>query len=215
MKKGILLILVSVLVFCSQAEARFGQQDKWEGDPTRPISQNKYLYAESNPVIYVDPSGYMSLPSQISSLGLQTSIARVRDVGAVQTGKKLVIKAGCMVVEELVEDAFIKASVYVFSNGSGALYVGQTNDIARRLGEHVRVFGDGMIKIERIFNLEGFSKTARRVFEQHVIDALGGRDVLLNKRNAVADMDSKRFTKSFVDKMRLNGAFTGFFKLCP
>jgi RHS repeat-associated protein len=31
--------------------------DPWEGDPTSPVSLNKYLYAYANPGIYIDPDG--------------------------------------------------------------------------------------------------------------------------------------------------------------
>ena len=40
---------------------RFTSQDTYAGSTADPISLHKYLYANSNPVMYSDPSGYMSL----------------------------------------------------------------------------------------------------------------------------------------------------------
>jgi len=39
------------------ATGRFTRRDTWEGDRTNPITLNKYLYANGNPVSYIDPSG--------------------------------------------------------------------------------------------------------------------------------------------------------------
>ncbi|MBP0011370.1 RHS repeat-associated core domain-containing protein [Roseofilum sp. Belize Diploria] len=36
---------------------RFTRRDTWEGDRSNPITLNKYLYANGNPVSYIDPSG--------------------------------------------------------------------------------------------------------------------------------------------------------------
>ncbi|MBK8287037.1 MAG: hypothetical protein IPK97_20425 [Ahniella sp.] len=35
----------------------FGATDPWAGDPSRPVTLNKFLYANGNPVVFVDPSG--------------------------------------------------------------------------------------------------------------------------------------------------------------
>ena len=40
---------------------RFISMDTYQGSTADPISLHKYLYANSNPVMYTDPSGYMSL----------------------------------------------------------------------------------------------------------------------------------------------------------
>ena len=40
---------------------RFISQDSYAGSTADPISLHKYLYANSNPVTYIDPSGYFSL----------------------------------------------------------------------------------------------------------------------------------------------------------
>lgn len=35
----------------------FNAMDSWVGDPTRPVTLNKYLYANGNPLTYTDPTG--------------------------------------------------------------------------------------------------------------------------------------------------------------
>ncbi|MCD4699899.1 MAG: RHS repeat-associated core domain-containing protein [Phycisphaerae bacterium] len=41
-------------------QARFNTRDIWSGSQENPISYNKWLYAQSNPLRYRDPSGYIS-----------------------------------------------------------------------------------------------------------------------------------------------------------
>ncbi|MEW8008613.1 MAG: putative Ig domain-containing protein [Candidatus Thiodiazotropha endolucinida] len=48
---------------------RFTSMDSWQGSPCRPITLNKYLYADADPANKIDPSGYMSLGSQITAIG--------------------------------------------------------------------------------------------------------------------------------------------------
>ena len=39
---------------------RFIQQDSYLGKTSRPLSQNRYIYVENNPLNYIDPSGHMA-----------------------------------------------------------------------------------------------------------------------------------------------------------
>ncbi len=49
--------------------------DTWEGKGCTPITLNKYLYANANPVMYTDPSGYMSLGESSAALQIMGVLA--------------------------------------------------------------------------------------------------------------------------------------------
>ena len=49
---------------------RFLTRDAWTGLPTTPISYNKWLYANSNPLYYTDSSGNFPIPLVLLLLGL-------------------------------------------------------------------------------------------------------------------------------------------------
>ncbi len=56
------------------AISRFLSRDTYEGTLTDPLSQNPYLYARGNPVLYVDPSGHMSMLSVTNTLSAMSSL---------------------------------------------------------------------------------------------------------------------------------------------
>lgn len=43
----------------SPADGRFTSRDMWSGDVNRPLSLNRWMYVEGNPVNLTDPSGYI------------------------------------------------------------------------------------------------------------------------------------------------------------
>ena len=44
--------------YYDQRQGRFWTMDTWEGDPESPASLHKYLYANPNPVDFIDPTGH-------------------------------------------------------------------------------------------------------------------------------------------------------------
>ena len=56
---------------------RFISMDKFEGAKKLPLSLNKYIYANGDPVNFVDPSGYFSLGGMMSA-GMNISISYAR-----------------------------------------------------------------------------------------------------------------------------------------
>jgi RHS repeat-associated protein len=48
---------------------RFVSQDTWIGKSKYPITQNKYIYANVDPVNRIDPSGHMSIAGSMAGIG--------------------------------------------------------------------------------------------------------------------------------------------------
>jgi RHS repeat-associated protein len=57
------------------AVGRWTSADKWLGNLYRPLSLNRYLYCEDDPVNYVDPSGHASLADWL--LATRTVVAGI------------------------------------------------------------------------------------------------------------------------------------------
>ncbi|OKH29943.1 hypothetical protein NIES2119_31730 [[Phormidium ambiguum] IAM M-71] len=47
--------------YYDQQTGRFNRRDSYEGSRFEPISQHKYLYANANPVNFIDPTGWFSI----------------------------------------------------------------------------------------------------------------------------------------------------------
>jgi RHS repeat-associated protein len=56
--------------YYSQETGRFTRKDSHEGSLSHPLTLNKYLYANGNPVINVDPSGLYSLSMQSATINM-------------------------------------------------------------------------------------------------------------------------------------------------
>jgi RHS repeat-associated protein len=51
--------------FYDMSSGRFGRMDTWKGSRDNPITLHKYIYGNNNPVTFVDPTGFMSVPPQL------------------------------------------------------------------------------------------------------------------------------------------------------
>jgi len=52
--------------------------DPYPGNPQEPVTLHRYLYANANPVMYTDPSGKMSLISDITAtIAIRSMLASV------------------------------------------------------------------------------------------------------------------------------------------
>lgn len=85
---------------------------------------------------------------------------------------------GCVAVEEATE-SLIESGVYLIIDNMGLLYAGSSGNVMGRLSGHDRLRGVvnwWANNVKAVFNLprENFSPRQIRLFEQHVIDAIGG-----------------------------------------
>lgn len=68
--------------YYDQGIGRFTQQDTWMGHNSDPITLHKYLYANADPVLYVDPTGHFGLMSFAISNNIRTTLSEIQvDVG--------------------------------------------------------------------------------------------------------------------------------------
>ena len=63
--------------YMDTSTGRFISQDSYAGNVYDPVSLHKYLYANSNPVMYTDPSGYMSLTGAVIASAVIGSLTSV------------------------------------------------------------------------------------------------------------------------------------------
>lgn len=80
----------------------------------------------------------------------------------------------------------VSEGIYEFTSSSGRTYVGQSNDITRRMGEHIRsgkLFESELPNVKRTEVLGG--KTSREIAEQLRINGLGGIGNLENRLNPI------------------------------
>jgi hypothetical protein len=56
--------------YYSPADGRFQSRDTWSGDVNRPLSLNRWVYTQSNPINFVDPTGFSYATPQLISPAL-------------------------------------------------------------------------------------------------------------------------------------------------
>jgi RHS repeat-associated protein len=61
--------------YLNVSTGRFLTADSFEGDPQTPLALHKYLYAEGNPIDYVDPSGHVSVGEVIIGVAIALTVA--------------------------------------------------------------------------------------------------------------------------------------------
>jgi uncharacterized protein RhaS with RHS repeats len=166
---------------------------------------NLYGYANGDPVNYSDPFGLSAECCRdlfAAGASLLPVVGDGNDVVALFTGHDMLggedldgmgrttaalglvvgsgssIRAGGRVAKEAV------GGIYEFVATTGRRYVGQSKDIARRIGQHI---SDGRLGegAEVIWRRVTGGRTAREVAEQVRIDELGGVDNLENIRNPI------------------------------
>jgi len=61
--------------FYNTSTGRFTRRDTYEGSLTNPASLHKYMYANANPAINIDPSGLVTVSDLTSSMVIQNALA--------------------------------------------------------------------------------------------------------------------------------------------
>ena len=76
-------------------QGRFTQQDTWMGNSSDPITLHKYLYANTNPVNNIDPTGNAAILAQMNTLSssVLTSMFSISLTGARVVGRTFIAAA--------------------------------------------------------------------------------------------------------------------------
>lgn len=178
---------------------RFISQDTYDGNPARPITLNKYVYADSDPVNKFDPTGRFSLSEMSVADVVQGILSRNQQVIQAMGGRKLVFKAGCFVLEEVATNAVVEGIYFlddVLSNNKGR-YAGKSVKVERRIIEHV---GSKIQQAEHVLfsfavtaDAKMKMKEALKIAEQWAIRLIGGaREPGVSNRLNAFDVKAKK-----------------------
>ena len=70
--------------YMNPATGTFISMDSYQGSIYDPVSLHKYLYANSNPVMYSDPSGYFSLAESSIATSIQSTLNSIHQIRSLQ-----------------------------------------------------------------------------------------------------------------------------------
>jgi len=110
---------------------RFLNRDTYDGRDYEPITLNHYLYANSNPVLYVDPSGYVGIIEITMTVNLQNTLRGKNSYIIKRAIKKTL---GCT-VKTVGITQIVKNGLYTLMAES-LIYVGQSVNTSRRIRQH-------------------------------------------------------------------------------
>nr|MCL1475924.1 hypothetical protein [Argonema antarcticum A004/B2] len=72
---------------------RFTRRDSYEGSIDEPVTLHKYLYANSNPVSFIDPTGLSSSLSEVNATqSISDTLERQRDNTKIQALRRFTVK---------------------------------------------------------------------------------------------------------------------------
>jgi hypothetical protein len=164
-------------------------------DPVKGGNENSYTYP-NDPINGSDFSGLWSWENTLDvalTVGSFLPIPGIQQVAWIGKGALIAYKVSSVVSKVTRSGRIVSAGkkplpkvggVYEYLR-DGKWYVGQSNNIARRMAEHKRKWGDDSITKVRYKEMPGKTKLQRREFEQRRIDRRGGKDKLHNEINAI------------------------------
>jgi len=138
-----------------------------------PITQNHYLYANGNPVVYVDPSGHMSMIEVSFDMSVMNTLQGSR-LERMLTLRKIMEETGCFIVKETL-DLAVREGIYMWV-GSPGIYVGKSNDnIDARIRDHIKKRFNGAEKqLKQLLRIDAkLPPQLLETMEQAIMDIMG------------------------------------------
>ncbi|MBF7073944.1 hypothetical protein ISG33_11090 [Glaciecola sp. MH2013] len=215
--------------YYNQGVGRFTQMDEWMGVDNEPVTLNKYIYAYSDGINIIDPSGMFGLSDIMEARTTQNILRNINvigrgpsGVGANATGRKLIWNGGCFIVEEIAEDYISNAiGLYVFEDIKlNKPYVGQSKvDVPKRVKTHFRGPRATIKNLTHILpvsiadNVEDKLDDVLDALEQSFIDDMDGPGGKAKGPNSEGNSANKR--NQFKAKKREDlGKLMKKFKIC-
>jgi RHS repeat-associated protein len=216
--------------YYNQDVGRFSQQDTWMGIENIPITLNKYVYAYSDSVNIIDPTGMFGIGDITAARTTQNIVRNIKTVGRAipgqsggVTGRKLIWNGGCFIVEEIAEDYISNAiGLYVFEDTKiNKPYVGQSRrNVVSRIKSHFGKSRTDLANLTYILPVEIASGVADKLdevldaLEQSFIDDMkgpgGGKTLNTQKGNSANARNQFKETKRNDLKKLMKK-----FKICP
>ena len=78
--------------YYSSGNGRFVSQDSWQGSIYNPLTLHRYIYADANPVIFIDPLGKFSVLSQLNVTRIINTLSKIVNI-SLKIAKRVEIRA--------------------------------------------------------------------------------------------------------------------------
>jgi preprotein translocase subunit SecG len=93
--------------------------DAYQGSVYDPVSLHKYLYANANPVMYVDPSGYMGIGDMSAAMAINTVLMSSCISGCIGLGLSIIHDLRSVINNQMTIGAMFKNALYSFVGSAG------------------------------------------------------------------------------------------------
>jgi len=203
--------------YYSPSSSRFLSRDSYDGTLGDPITQNHYAYGNSNPSMFVDPSGNVGIIEIQFNLSARVKMDSQNRIMVQKAMINISKQLGCNLVINYVEDMLTEGiGLYFFETKNNKFYVGRTNNFLTRLRVHLRkkisALKDVLGRI-KFHNMPDLLSTELHAVEELLIraidDATGGNLSGMdnetynygggNKKNGKGQLPSKALDKLIGD----------------
>lgn len=169
---------------------RFWTMDSYEGRNSDPITLHKYLYANANPVMYVDPSGY---DSSIAQLNMNVAIFGSLSLMAIPSMRQAITNFGEAargVAGEIGESAFgyAQQAAGMAAVAAALAYQNFHEQIEKALKDVAQEVKNRLLSLKVV----PISKTIMLSIAKHISDVQGGVPQVLTRTDSVTARTNRK-----------------------